>query len=651
MKKQILFIFTLLLVIFSLSFLKSNKTSAQGKACGNGVCQASLGENTSTCSIDCGTPPPTSTPTPTPTTPPTTPTPAPSSAPTDSPTTPTDGGSDTSTTNYPTISFSSTPNSITNTSDVSFSGNASVEGSSIELVEYQLNNSSWSSAAGTNSFSFSISGLTDGSYLVRARAKSANNLYTQEPGYASFSFQIITTPPEITINIPEEPTANQDFEISGTFSSGGTVRLIEISLDGGETWVPATIVGNRFFGNFETFDDGNYEIVARAFDNAGNVGTSETQTLIIDTIPPVLGSKIDYIGSVDIYPNTGFLKNVVQNVPFTIASSMRGGPIQVTLYANDQEFPLTQIKNTNLWEGDVSFKNTGINTLELKAIDGAENQIELKVDSYNVLPEGKFLKENGDKIEGAATITPYRYNEELKSWRKWSPEAFGQKNEIASGGGFAYLVPPGKYFLKITFDNYRSGQTNIFELENTGFINPTIYPEKNQKFSIKLPFIGTISIPIPKFIPRTLDSKLDKPLEEEKDSSISIENIDLVDLNGKTVPISNLSEKYVFILNTWSPAASEQANIIDELISSYPELGEKINAIFAQSSVNEVITFLNRGSYEFTSFTDPLGQELSISNLYTVPQLIYIDSSGKAESVQEGILDSKAILNVTNQVR
>jgi hypothetical protein len=92
--------------------------------------------------------------------------------------------------------------------------------------------------------------------------------WNQEAADSTPPVTVITNPP------PGEHVEGRSVHIAGTASdSQSGVRLVEISLDDGETWQPASGATSWRF-DYRPDSDGTQHVIARATDNAGNVETN-----------------------------------------------------------------------------------------------------------------------------------------------------------------------------------------------------------------------------------------------------------------------------------------------------------------------------------------------------------------------------------------
>ncbi|MGM8555313.1 Ig-like domain-containing protein [Enterobacter hormaechei subsp. steigerwaltii] len=95
-------------------------------------------------------------------------------------------------------------------------------------------------------------------------------------------------------------TSSTSYTLNGTLGAElGAGEYVQVSMDGGTTWVYATVSGTRWsYNDTRTLADGDYRYQVRVVDQAGNVGATTTQDVTVDTQAPQYGITIDSI-SVD----------------------------------------------------------------------------------------------------------------------------------------------------------------------------------------------------------------------------------------------------------------------------------------------------------------------------------------------------------------
>src|SRR5262249_32448474 len=139
--------------------------------------------------------------------------------------------------------------------------------------------------------------LADGTYTMQARViDAAGNIGTID----SQNVVIDTTPPAPTIDIT---AITDDTGASATdFNTGDNTLVfsctrsavlapgesVQISLDNGVTWLNTTLSGTTwsFDHSGTVLLDGTYVMQVRVIDAAGNIGQTDNQDVVIDTLAP-----------------------------------------------------------------------------------------------------------------------------------------------------------------------------------------------------------------------------------------------------------------------------------------------------------------------------------------------------------------------------
>ncbi|SEL85697.1 Ig-like domain-containing protein, partial [Acinetobacter sp. DSM 11652] len=132
--------------------------------------------------------------------------------------------------------------------------------------------------------------LPEGEYTVKAEAKDkAGNV---GEATSNGSFKVDTTAPsdtDVTID-PIADTNDTTPEITGTTEPGTTVNVVVKDKDGKVVAEgPATVTGDTWtYTPSVELADGEYEVVAKATDKAGNTGESQPESFEVDTVAPEL---------------------------------------------------------------------------------------------------------------------------------------------------------------------------------------------------------------------------------------------------------------------------------------------------------------------------------------------------------------------------
>jgi len=171
------------------------------------------------------------------------------------------------------------------------SGSASDVGSGLLRVEVSTDNVNWSSAVGTTSWTFSWQPVLDGAYTIRSRAIDVNGNIQTTP--ASVSVNVDNTAPTAVISSPlnNASVRGTAVTVTGTAadptSAGSGIQQVDVSTDGGTTWLPASGTASWTFA-WTLPADGTYTLQARATDHAGNQGSSTTVSVLVDKTAPAV---------------------------------------------------------------------------------------------------------------------------------------------------------------------------------------------------------------------------------------------------------------------------------------------------------------------------------------------------------------------------
>ncbi|MBB6155241.1 5-methylcytosine-specific restriction endonuclease McrA [Pseudomonas sp. JAI115] len=171
-----------------------------------------------------------------------------------------------------------------------------------ERVEISLDGGvTWSTVtvSGTTwSFDNTANLLADGTYTLQARVIDAAGNVGQ---VASHSLLLSSAADNVIISFssisPDTGISSVDYVTNGTkITFLGTLtapldanNTVQISLDGGVTWEQAIVNGTHW--EYDPMLDGTYHIMARVIDLAGNIGSTASIDLVVDTTVPVVSSS------------------------------------------------------------------------------------------------------------------------------------------------------------------------------------------------------------------------------------------------------------------------------------------------------------------------------------------------------------------------
>ena len=232
---------------------------------------------------------------------------------------------------------------ITNDNTLSFSGQLGTPLSAGNTVQISVDaGSTWLTAtvSGTTwSLDYTSTALPDGTYLVQAQVVDAAGNVGQT---ASRNVAVDTSAPVagLTVSITgislDTGASGSDFSTSdNSLLFLGNVGLplganqhVEISLDGGATWLTATTIGAtqwQYDNTATVMADGTYDVRARVADTAGNIGQSTNRQVIIDSTAPVGNSiEISFVS-----PDSGSPSDYITNSGALSFSGIITAPLSV----------------------------------------------------------------------------------------------------------------------------------------------------------------------------------------------------------------------------------------------------------------------------------------------------------------------------------
>ncbi|HHB2151446.1 TPA: Ig-like domain-containing protein [Escherichia albertii] len=207
---------------------------------------------------------------------------------------------------------------------------------------------SWSYTVG----SADIGALADGgAYVINAQVSNAigntgssNHTITVDLSAPTMGINIDSLQADTGLSATDFITSVSPVVVNGSLTAALAANAsAQISLDGGVTWT--------------TLTDGNYVYQVRVIDNAGNVGATASQNVVIDTVAP--NPAVKTIAITAINTDTGLFGNDFITSDTTLAVS---GSLGATLATG--EFAQISI------DGGTTWQNVAVSGLSWTFIDG-----------------------------------------------------------------------------------------------------------------------------------------------------------------------------------------------------------------------------------------------------------------------------------------
>lgn len=415
--------------------------------------------------------------------------------------------------------------------------------------------------------------------------------------------------------------------ISGKASDDTGITTVEYSTDEGVSWSFASVKNKgakevNFNFSLGVLDDGNYTFLVRAKDANGNVSESKSYTLVIDRLPPQVGTVVVSSGPQVISLSKEGLLVTVAGVEQKVTLSAVGGPTSLEVDTGQKKFNLQRNSESGLWSGFLKFDNPGLYEITTKSLDGAKNETVQTLAKVFVQEKGK-ISYSGKAVQGAE-VSIYVFEPTLGEYIRWDGAAYGQFNpqKTDENGNYSLFLPSGRYYLEVKVLGFIKYRTQIFDLKVASPVNADLSS-------------GILTIP---FVAKEIKVNPTKSLPKE-----TVSESNLVD---QSFPIDLSSKAYlVSVLTTWLPDSAQQAQILQNL---NPD-GFGVAVLVPQESESTVEIFKKRGRYNLDFLTDPDGKFVEPLFLRFLPVHFFLDKNGKIKNKVFGVLSQEELLENLSQ--
>jgi hypothetical protein len=538
-----------------------------------------------------------------------------------------------------------------------------IDNSGVSNIEYNIDNTkTWQTVKsvtnlGNKSVDFSLNiPFGNGMHSLKVRARDTfGNIGTSK----SIPITIDKESPKITLYNDFSKPFIQSPQITGNGTDSSGESTFRFSLDAGRNWLPVDSVTltsptvTDFSFTPAKLDDGNYDLHIEATDSLGNIATSSGSVLVIDRLPPIVGSSVITVGPQVLKPDNNGFYSVVANLEQKITLSAVGGPTNMEINIKDIDHNMQLVKklhlvkytDPDLWQTIIRGLSPGKYAYVVHAVDGAKNETDKTIANVNILSPGVITGKNIPLSNAQVEI--YAYDTLLGRFMLWDSSPYDQINPFETGinGEYGFILPAGRYYIQIKSVNYRTLVTDMFTLKDTTSITENY--QLNPKTFIQ---VGGWSIPIPDFT-RTYSSKT--PALNTSSESISLNSDQMnqqfpdvtIDANGTAFTTANLRGKpyLITLLNTWSPFASAQMEMLETFKKNSPAVN--ILVIVPEESASSVVLWQKRAGYSVDIIADP--DALISRNLpYNfAPMNLVLDRSNKIAQSTVGVLTADQIID------
>ena len=222
---------------------------------------------------------------------------------------------------------------------------------------------SWSYTLG----SADVTALADGNaYVINASVSNAigntgssNHTITVDLSAPAMGINIDSLQADTGLSASDFITSVSPVVVNGSLTAAlASNETAQISIDGGTTWTTLTVTGTTWrYNDSRTLTDGNYLYQVRVIDAAGNVGATDSQNVVIDTIAPDPAVKTIAISAIT--TDTGLITNDFVTSDTTLAVS---GTLGAALSVG--EFAQISI------DGGTTWQNLSVSGLTWTYLDG-----------------------------------------------------------------------------------------------------------------------------------------------------------------------------------------------------------------------------------------------------------------------------------------
>ena len=171
-------------------------------------------------------------------------------------------------------------------------------------------------------------------------------------------------------------TSQTSYTLNGTLGAAlGNNEYVQVSLDGGTTWVYAKVNGTSWsYTDTRTLTDGDHDYQVRVVDQAGNVGATTSQVVTVDTKAPQYGITIDAISDDTGQSGSDFITNDTSlTVSGTLGSELRSDErVQISLDGGATWIDVT-VNHTQWSYTDTRTLTDNDYTYQVRIIDQAGN--------------------------------------------------------------------------------------------------------------------------------------------------------------------------------------------------------------------------------------------------------------------------------------
>ncbi|MEK7581891.1 MAG: hypothetical protein AAB488_00990, partial [Patescibacteria group bacterium] len=233
------------------------------------------------------------------------------------------------------------------------------------------------------------------------------------------------------------------------------------------------------------FPDGVYRVFARAVDGSSNTSLEKSETILIDSTSPRIGTTNLSYHSASIFPTEGeFI--IPLGAPLTISFSLEDDTKEANVIIDGVSYKLNKDQATNLWRADFSLSKIGTTTVFVTATDMLGNEgKDNNVAGIEAVSPGRIMYKEEDKIlpvlKPKIDVRIYNPNRKTFSGFGSSVSSYGAPT-YREGGEYYLALPRGTYQFIVSGEGFKQLKTDSFTLNEAQFIVGDFTLEKKISF-------------------------------------------------------------------------------------------------------------------------------------------------------------------------
>lgn len=336
-------------------------------------------------------------------------------------------------------------------------------------------------------FSFDVSRLPEADdYQLRLAASDG-----MATGTDTVNFSVDASPPSLTSFALAASILKKGDTLIGSGIAQDSLSGIEfveyaVAQDSGQVSFSTALLTSGFLQKNASFafkypvqlPDGSYIVHARAVDAAGNTSATLSRALVVDTMPPRIGSFDILSQGVRIIPDGRGIITLYRGMRALFEISLEGDTQDASLMVNAVAVPLKKDIVSGLWQATLDTeKHSGTVSLYLSAEDAMHNAVSgaligsldaMEYGSVTTLQEGVSDPVSGAEIQVSVLD---------ESNGNFVP--FSQQSSVVTDtkGNYQLALPQGVYEISANKSGYH-GTTQRVDLRHAGFVNSSFSLEK-----------------------------------------------------------------------------------------------------------------------------------------------------------------------------